>query len=350
MIALTSVVLACLLATSAKPFAPGVRIDWESGVVEIDARVVLRDGLLELLACSPNTREHESILRIEARPLHVFQALGLLGLEPGHPARWDPDTQRGVPASGPPLEVRIRYPAGEAGTREVAAHEWLLDAPSGEPIGPLSWVFSGSLFDQEGRLAADSEGTVLCLVDFDTALIALSESHSASNEALWLRPHTAMIPELGTPCALLLLTRPPRSLHIDRYGRFTYNGAAVDRLELAQTSGRDLRAHPELGVEIRHDPATLPADVAFARDALARAGIAASRITVRVEPHSERRDLDLRGLARQLQDHWSDLARELRGLRQSAADAAGYLGRTIKRVWNDGTDLLTETHNGEHTE
>src|ERR1043166_8218583 len=47
---------------ASRPFQPGVRIDWEQKAVEIDARVVLREGPLELFACSPQTKEHESIL------------------------------------------------------------------------------------------------------------------------------------------------------------------------------------------------------------------------------------------------------------------------------------------------
>ncbi|UCE61208.1 MAG: hypothetical protein JSU63_05560, partial [Phycisphaerales bacterium] len=62
-----------------RQFAPGVKIDWQRRVVEVDASVVLREGPLELLACSPQTREHESILAVRARPLHIYQAMGLIG-------------------------------------------------------------------------------------------------------------------------------------------------------------------------------------------------------------------------------------------------------------------------------
>ncbi|MCH8851940.1 MAG: hypothetical protein IID41_04735, partial [Planctomycetes bacterium] len=74
-----------LHSTGAKPFMPGVRINWQEREVEVAGVVVLREGMLELFACSADTREHESIMRISARPAHVYQALGLLGLEPGSP-------------------------------------------------------------------------------------------------------------------------------------------------------------------------------------------------------------------------------------------------------------------------
>jgi len=76
-----------LTADNVRPFADGIQINWTRKQVEVEATVVLREGPLELLACSPNTREHESILVIEARPLHIFKAMGLIGLQPGKPVR-----------------------------------------------------------------------------------------------------------------------------------------------------------------------------------------------------------------------------------------------------------------------
>ena len=66
-------------------FQPGIRIDFAKKHVEVAARVVLREGVLELFACSRGTREHESVVAIASRPLHVFEALGLIGLTPGTP-------------------------------------------------------------------------------------------------------------------------------------------------------------------------------------------------------------------------------------------------------------------------
>ena len=77
-----------------RTYAPGVRIDWTRGVIELDARVVLREGLLELFACSPRTREHESIFVVPAQPRRIYEALGLIGMEPGSPVRYDPERDK----------------------------------------------------------------------------------------------------------------------------------------------------------------------------------------------------------------------------------------------------------------
>ncbi|MCG8510704.1 MAG: YdjY domain-containing protein, partial [Rhodospirillales bacterium] len=68
---------------------PGLTINREEGFVDLDAKVVLREGdWLELLACSPNSREHESIVTVSARPSHIHLSLLLLGAEAGKPMTW----------------------------------------------------------------------------------------------------------------------------------------------------------------------------------------------------------------------------------------------------------------------
>ena len=190
-------------APTLKEYATGVRIDWRDLVVEVDAVVTLRQGPLELLACSPQTREHESILVIRARPLRIHEAMGLIGLTPGAPVRYDDQRDRWLPASGESLSLDIRY--RDSGVeRTVAARRWLLDVQRHEPPEQLDWIFAGSRRGRDGRFGADAAGTVVAVVDFDTALIAPAALHSSSNEALWLEANTAAIPPVGTPCTLLI--------------------------------------------------------------------------------------------------------------------------------------------------
>ena len=174
---------------STKLFAPGVSIDWSAGEVQVDASVVLRSGPLELIACSPQTREHESILVIPARPISVFQAMGLAGLEPGLPVRYDETTERFKPAVGQRLDIDVRFADG-ADERTMPIRRWLVDVSTDKPPEEIEWVFAGSHTDDKGRFAADMEGTILCVVDFESALIALEALHTADNAQLWLRANT----------------------------------------------------------------------------------------------------------------------------------------------------------------
>jgi hypothetical protein len=65
---------------------PGILLNLEERCVDVNATVCLREGLLELLACTKNSKEHESILVMNARPMQVHTALLLLGSRPGTPA------------------------------------------------------------------------------------------------------------------------------------------------------------------------------------------------------------------------------------------------------------------------
>ncbi len=272
--------LQTLHSAEAKPFMPGVRINWPNREVEVAGVVVLREGMLELFACSPDTREHESIVRISARPTHIYQALGLLGLEPGSPPHWDPEKERGFAATGPRLRLRVRYQRdGRLHTDEL--HKWMWNIMTDEPAPPTQWVYSGSLQDDKGRLAADFEGTVVCVVDFQAALISLPQSYSDRNEDLWLRPHAERIPPLGSPCVLLIQALPEslRIIRIGRYGQLTLDGRSVGRVALAAELARDRSTYPELTIEVVAAPAALQADLEAILKIAGRAGVPAERCT-----------------------------------------------------------------------
>ena len=49
------------------------------------ASIACNSGWLEQVACMVGTREHESLVVVEAKPSEVHAALLLLGLEPGTP-------------------------------------------------------------------------------------------------------------------------------------------------------------------------------------------------------------------------------------------------------------------------
>jgi len=65
---------------------PGLVVDFQNRCVDIKATICLDEGMLELIACTKETKEHESIVTITARPMHVHTALLLLGANNGKPA------------------------------------------------------------------------------------------------------------------------------------------------------------------------------------------------------------------------------------------------------------------------
>lgn len=239
-------------------FAPGVRINWRRPQVELAARIVLREGPLELFACSPHTREHESVLAVEARPWHIYQALGLIGLRPGQPVTYDEQNDRWLPADGDRVTLHVRCP-GESG--EVDISEWMLDARTKQSLPPQDWVFCGSRRFGAATFGADANGTVVCLVDFDTALIGLPQSHSADNALLWAVVNTPRIPPEGTGCTLLIRAAEPQPLLVECLapGHFRVNGQPLDPAGLEKLVREHLAQDPKARIAVRVSPG-LPAD------------------------------------------------------------------------------------------
>ncbi len=268
-------------ANTAKPFAPGVRIDWQRRLVEVDVEVVLRDGALELLACSPRTREHESILTVRARPMHVFQAMGLIGLKPGEPARYDQKQDRRLAPTGEALHLQVSCGKGNE-KRALPVERWLLDVRHGRSPERINWVFAGSRTFQDGRFAADVDGTVVCVVDFESALIAPGSLHSADTELLWLAADTEVIPPIGTPCTLLIRSAAGRRLVVDVAADATFrrDGVAVSAVDLARAARRLAQESAAVTIVLMRGAKVPAKTMQTAVDLLVRAGIDRAVITV----------------------------------------------------------------------
>ncbi len=264
-------------------FGPGVRIDWQKRLVELDAEVVLRQGPLELLACSPQTREHESILRVHAKPLHVYQAMGLIGLTPGSPMKFDERSKRWRRPTGDSLMLSVRCSAKGA-TSVVPIERWLRDAEHKKSPRHIEWIFAGSRTLENGKFGADLDGTVVCVVDFDTALIAVSDLHTADNEALWLEANTEAIPPVGTRCTLLIRgvsdAAPVIRLSID--GSLRHGGEPLAIADAAKLAAAERAKRDGLAIILEVEAGAPKAVRRNVLRALEKAGIERARIEVRV--------------------------------------------------------------------
>ena len=206
---------------------PGIIVDTEKGEVRLEGKVCLRKGALELVVCSKGTREHESIVAVKARPSHVTFALALLGLEPGQPAHW---TEAGAfsPPAGETLDITARFftvsdeekarvdkriaagakPEDIRGRKtllkEVPA--WKLLRLTGSEVGvtrPIEWVYVGRP-EKNMLVAADREGTVVCLSNFVEAVIDVPFESTAANADLLYEANPDVVPPVGTPVELVI--------------------------------------------------------------------------------------------------------------------------------------------------
>lgn len=188
----------------------GVVLNREAGFIDLDATVCGRNvDWLELLACSPNSREHESIVTIPAKASHIQLALLLLGLEPGSPV-WVERSDDGDlivhPPTGPRVAVYFILP--DEPDQLIAANTWVKDQENGEPLPDNQWLFTGSRFvefEGEKWYLADENGTLISLVNFGDELMGRDTTQGDDGgNGLWTT-FAERIPERGTKLTVRLI-------------------------------------------------------------------------------------------------------------------------------------------------
>jgi hypothetical protein len=179
--------------------------------VLVSATVCLRKGQLEQLLCRKNTKEHEAILSADVDARKIHEALILAGAVEGSPVRFVP---RYRPASGTPIKISLRYE--EKGKQvTVSARSWVKNAKTGQDLDS-DWVFAGSQlvpnpFDKtKPKMYLANDGDVICVSNFETAMLDLPIRSSKDAADLAYEAHTERIPPVDTKVTVILEPVPPK--------------------------------------------------------------------------------------------------------------------------------------------
>ena len=196
------------LKTNIVQIGPNVflEIQGEKRTVVVSSKVVRREGFLELLLCREKTKEHESILAasVDARDLH--QAMLSAGLKPGNPVQFQPEYK---PATGVPLDIKLRYIDPSGNNQIVPAREWVKKSMTNKTL-EATWVFAGSrlvpntIDSKSPPYFLANDGDLISISNFESALIDVSVKISSANSDLGYEPMTEKIPKLGTNVAILI--------------------------------------------------------------------------------------------------------------------------------------------------
>ncbi len=187
----------------------------EEREVRIDAVACLDEGWLEQVACSPGTREHESLVVVRAKPSDVHAALLLAGFKPGAPGRWTQDGADLVlqPPTGDRLAVFVSYEKEGASVEEPIG-AWITD-DEGSRFPDEPWIFGGSVMapnpDWMGpgeHYVADQTGSIIGLVTFGDEVIGFSTVMSDQEAVQPLEWKVGNVPPVGTPVVVILRQAP----------------------------------------------------------------------------------------------------------------------------------------------
>jgi hypothetical protein len=216
--------------TNAQRLSPmyDVWIDPKQKAVLVDGQVSLREGMLEMFACTRNTKEHESIVSANTKAFLVHAALLRVGAEPGQPVRFVPVYRPQyiihgffpvvlglpmdfIPMYRPPegmeIEVFVQWLDERGSVQTTRAQEWIKDIRTGKAM-THTWVFAGSRFwtdEETGQQYYQAEGgDFICVSNFGSAMLDIPIESSQTNQELAFEAFSERIPPLGAPVRLIL--------------------------------------------------------------------------------------------------------------------------------------------------
>lgn len=185
-----------------------VWLDREGGRVVVGGEVVLQRGQIEFFACPRRTKEHESVVAVDASARLVHTGLLAIGLQAGEPVQFAPEYRA---ARGPLVRVTVQWTDAEGRPQSRDAREWIRNTRTGEAM-ETDWVFAGSSFWRDEATGEEyyqaDGGDLVCVSNFPTATLDLPIASSQSNEALLFEVFDSRVPARGTPVELVFSAVP----------------------------------------------------------------------------------------------------------------------------------------------
>ncbi len=194
---------------SASPSAPvwengiahlgGVWVDPESRTLTVSGWVNQVVGAIELLACGPGGKTHESVFVLNVNPLDLQAGLLLLGLKPGTPPT---GLGQGQP-TGTRVDLLVDWmDNGKRRTRR--GEEFVYNIEVRKPLPKTPWVFTGSIIE-DGEFKALAEESLVVTYWDPWAIINLPLLCGSNDEILVVNTNT--VPPIKTPITFRIRPR-----------------------------------------------------------------------------------------------------------------------------------------------
>ena len=176
-----------------------VRVDSVTRTVVITGYFNQAQGPVELLACGPGGKRHESIFVLEANPIDIQTAMLLVGAQSGAPMK---QVGQGPPL-GSKLDIWVEWTRDGAAAIEDADY-FIYQVKKGKPLGRVGWIFNGSTVE-DGQFKALAEESMIATY-WDPWAIMNIDSPVGSDDEL-LSVNEQRVPPVGTPATLYLHLR-----------------------------------------------------------------------------------------------------------------------------------------------
>jgi hypothetical protein len=164
--------------------------------------VNMQSGLVEVFACAPQGKTHESVVVLDCVPSGLHAGLLALGLEPGTPVEFGTgDEYR--PPTGDAVEIEVRWRDAAGAEHSARAEDWIWDDHRKQPMPRGGWIFAGSFLQpvsgasEEVTFAADYVKS-LATTYHDASSILENPRTEGIDDTVYFSNQEA-VPAVGTP-------------------------------------------------------------------------------------------------------------------------------------------------------
>lgn len=131
-----------------------VLLDLEGKRLLLKTKVCLQEGVLEMLCCKKQTKEHESILSIDSPAKAIHAGLLAIGAKVGSPVRFSPKFQ---PPQGQKLNIYLQWKDKEGKLHREPAQSWVRTATNRYFSAKLEKLPEGVVIDKKSELRYDEK-------------------------------------------------------------------------------------------------------------------------------------------------------------------------------------------------
>ncbi len=165
--------------------------------ITLKGKVNMQKGMIELLACAPGGKIHESVLVLDVVPYHLQVALLLLGLKyvGGVEYQGDPATPK-----GDSVTISVSW-SSQGKDTTVRAEDLVWNIPKSTTMAHTPWIFVGSK-TINGMYMADQEKSLITTYH-DPFTIFDNPLSDGSNDELY-QVNDRLVPPKGTPVTVII--------------------------------------------------------------------------------------------------------------------------------------------------
>ncbi|UCF04773.1 MAG: hypothetical protein JSV33_12740 [bacterium] len=174
-------------------------VDGNKREVVMPGWINMSEGVVELLACAPGGKTHESVVVVDVEPFHLQIALLLLGLEGGESISF-----QGDPATpeGDPVEIVIEWTDPKSGEmKSVRGEDFIYNVKADRPMIHTHWVFTGSRI-VDGVFVAQMEKSLV--TTYHDPYTIIDNPLQTGGDDTYYEANRFLVPPVGTKVTFLV--------------------------------------------------------------------------------------------------------------------------------------------------